>query len=181
MNFKLVLLMCIIMIVLTDAWFWRRRRRRSRRGHIRGSFGCPGGRCSGTISGHRTWNNGRTSLGGHLTCGGGGCGAGVTFTHRFKKEALRDENKFIITLTLPACDFHPYDLNTSKTIEKRELRFWFRQDDPALVDSLFKSLDEDGNGSVSMTEFANMAPKVIKGCDGRSGGKGGQRGDKGPK
>nr|BAM76248.1 hypothetical protein [Pinctada fucata] len=179
MNLKLVLLVCLLVIVVTDAGWWRRR---GSRGSVSGGISCPGGRCAGTISGQRTWNDGRTSLGGHLTCAvGGGCGAGVSFTHRFKREALTDENKFIVTLTLPACNFHPYDLNSNDKIEEGELKFWFRHDDPKLINSLFTSLDKDGNGSVSMTEFADMAPKVIKGCGGQSGGKGGRRGDKRPK
>ena len=92
MNIKLLILISLIVPAVIGG-FWRRRRRRShkpnRSGTVTGSIRCNGGSirsCTGSIHGEKKWGK-NTSLGGHVTCGGGGCGGGITFTHRFKRDA----------------------------------------------------------------------------------------------
>ncbi|KAK3100126.1 hypothetical protein FSP39_015116 [Pinctada imbricata] len=171
MNVKLMLLMCMLVTAVTGGWWGRRRRHRtpspSKPGTVSGSVDCAGrGRCSGTVSVEKTWNHDRTSLGGHISCQfGGGCGGGFVFRHRFKRQAVNNTNKFVISLSLPQCNFESYDLNENDEIEKEELEMWFDEDDQVLIESLLYSLDIDGDEVVSIQEFNEKAPTEIEGCD----------------
>uniref|UniRef100_A0A194AN77 EF-hand domain-containing protein n=1 Tax=Pinctada fucata TaxID=50426 RepID=A0A194AN77_PINFU len=172
MKVKLMLLMCLVLIAVVDGFLFRRRRRGRKSSSkskttVSGGLDCArGSGCSGTVSATRTWNKDRTSLGGQISCqSGGGCGAGIQFKHRFKRQALRDANKFLVTLSLPTCNFESYDLDGDGKIMKEELDMWFEEDNQILIDSFFASLDTDGNAHISVDEFIRMAPLQIAGCD----------------